>query len=274
MGRKLSVSEISSIGFYGFLGYIGAFNSPYIGGIGGTRNLLERLDLQTNDDFRVLEIGCATGYTSCFIGEEYGCNVTGIDVSEILIEKAQERANRKRLRNVEFQLADAMNLPFSDNSFDVVFGVAITALVPDKKRALSEYFRVVKPGGILGTLDLFASNSAPIELINQINDVMSQILGGNISIKSIEAWRNLYDDIPLVEKEIDEFYGDIFENPRDRLSAISATFKLLYYLIRNKEIRTKFSEAMRLRKRLNLEEVAEQREIGFLIFTGRKSRKM
>jgi ubiquinone/menaquinone biosynthesis C-methylase UbiE len=97
----------------------------------------------------VLEIGCATGFTSCMIANEYGCHVIGIDLSEINIEKAIERAEKLELLNVEFQVADAMNLPFEDNSYDVVFGVAITALLPDKEQALSEYMRVVRPGGMI-----------------------------------------------------------------------------------------------------------------------------
>ena len=88
MGRRLTREEISSIGIYGFLGYIGAFNSPYIGGIQGTRNLQEKLKITDSANFHILEIGSATGYAACMLGEEYGCKVTGIDISEILVEKA------------------------------------------------------------------------------------------------------------------------------------------------------------------------------------------
>jgi ubiquinone/menaquinone biosynthesis C-methylase UbiE len=270
LGRKLNREEISTIGFYGFLGYIGAFNSPYIGGIEGTRHLLDRLAFRNGDGFQILEVGCATGYTSCLVGEEYGCSVTGIDISEVLVDKARDRAEKRGLDNVNFRVADAMNLPFGRDSFDAVFAVALTALVPDKKRVLSEFYRVVKPGGIVGTLDLFASNTAPAELIEQINEVMSRILGGNVGILTIDEWNRLFNQTPFVEKEVSEQYGEVFENPRDKLSAASATLKLVYHLIINKPIREKFSEAMQLRKRLNLEEVAEQKQIGYLTFAGRK----
>ncbi len=68
------------------------------------------------------------------------------------------------LQNIEFQVADAMSLPFEDNSFDVVFGIAINALLPDKDKALTEYMRIVKPGGIIGALDLFLKKGAPQEV--------------------------------------------------------------------------------------------------------------
>jgi len=268
---RLTREEISSIGFYGFLGYIGAFNSPYIGGIQGTRSLLENLKIENSRDFHVLEIGSATGYASCMTGEEYGCRITGVDISDILVEKAKERAKKRALDNVSFQQADAMNLPYEDDTFDAVFGVAVTALVPNKMKALSEYHRVVRPGGTVGTLDLFLSDTAPSEMAEQINEVMGGILGGDVSIHTIDEWRTMYDQVPLVEKTLTEtFGGEVFENPRDRKSALSATFRLLYHLIVNKEIRTQFNEAMRLRSTLDLQEGADQKHVGYLTFTGMK----
>lgn len=270
MGRRLTREEISSIGIYGFLGYIGAFNSPYIGGIRGTRNLLEKLKIIQSSDFHVLEIGCATGFTSCMLGEEYGCRVTGIDISDILVEKASERANKRDLENVHFQQADALNLPFEDDSFDAAFGVAVTALVPDSLKALSEFYRVVRPEGIVGTLDLFLSDTAPSELADQINQVMGGILGGDVSIRTIGEWKTLFEQIPFVEAELAETFGEVFENPQDRRSSISATLKLVYHMIVNKTVRSKMSEALRLRKVAGLKEGAEQKHVGYLSFRGTK----
>ncbi|MDH4213448.1 MAG: class I SAM-dependent methyltransferase [Candidatus Thorarchaeota archaeon] len=270
MGRRLTREEISSIGIYGFLGYIGAFNSPYIGGIQGTKKLQEKLNIKNSTDFHVLEIGCATGYAACMLGEEYGCKVTGIDISDVLIEKAKERADKRGLENVNFQTADAINLPFEDDTFDAVYGVAVTALVPDSLKALSEYYRVVRPGGIVGTLDLFLSKTAPIELAEKINEVMSGVLGGDVAIRSIDEWRTLFDHTPLVETELTETFGEVFENPKDRLSSISATFRLFYHMLVNKTVRSKMSEALRLRKVANLKEGADQKHVGYLTFTGMK----
>ncbi|MFX1607362.1 MAG: class I SAM-dependent methyltransferase, partial [Promethearchaeota archaeon] len=153
MSRRLSRKEITEIGIYDFLGYIGAFNSPFIGGMGGTRRLLDKLDITSESE--VLEVGCASGFTSCMLAEEYGCSLTGIDLSEILVDKARERAQKRNLSKARFQVANALELPFKDDSFDSVFGVAVTALIPDKLRVLQEYMRVTRPGGTIGTLDLF-----------------------------------------------------------------------------------------------------------------------
>ncbi|MFX1607333.1 MAG: class I SAM-dependent methyltransferase, partial [Promethearchaeota archaeon] len=153
MSRRLSRKEIAEIGIYDFLGYIGAFNSPFIGGMAGTRRLLDKLDISSESE--VLEVGCASGFTSCMLVEEYGCSLTGIDLSEILVDKARERAQKRNLSKARFQVANALEMPFEDDSFDSVFGVAVTALIPNKLRVLQEYMRVTRPGGTIGTLDLF-----------------------------------------------------------------------------------------------------------------------
>ena len=59
----------------------------------------------------------------------------------------------------------------------------------------------------------------------------------------------------------------MFENPCDWKSAFSATLRLIYHLIVNKEIKTQFSEAMQLRKELDLQESEEQKHVGYLTFT-------
>jgi protein-L-isoaspartate O-methyltransferase len=88
MARKLSRKEVAELELYDFLGYIGAFDSPYIGGLDGTLHLIDCLAISHDRDFRVLEVGCASGFTSCMIAKEHGCNVTGIDISKILVSKA------------------------------------------------------------------------------------------------------------------------------------------------------------------------------------------
>jgi ubiquinone/menaquinone biosynthesis C-methylase UbiE len=131
------VSEETS--FYDYLGKIGSFNSTYIGGTRGRDRLLEKLGIQRTPKFMVLEVGAATGYTSCHVAQEYGCSVTSSDISEILVEKGRRRAEGLGLENVKFRVADAMGLDFQDGSFDAVYGIAITGVLPDKLKAFSEY---------------------------------------------------------------------------------------------------------------------------------------
>lgn len=66
--------------FYSFLGKIDAFNGQYIGGTKGLKTLLERLDIKKDPDFKVLEIGAATGCASSIVAKEYGCHITSTDI--------------------------------------------------------------------------------------------------------------------------------------------------------------------------------------------------
>ena len=117
---------------------------------------------------------------------------------------------------------------------------------------------------------MFLSSTAPIELAEKINEVMGGILGGDVAIRTIDEWNTLFDQTPLVETHATETFGDVFENPQDRRGSISATLKLVYHMMVNSTVRSKMSEALRLRKVANLKEGADQKHVGYLAFTGTK----
>ena len=96
---------------------------------------------------KVLDLGCGIGGFS-FLLEDLGFEVTGIDISEEMLNTAQKLAE-KRGSKVEFLLGDARNLPFRDNSFDyVIFIDGLFHFNPlELNRVFYEVARVLKPGG-------------------------------------------------------------------------------------------------------------------------------
>ena len=76
--------------------------------------------------------------------------VTGFDVSEAEIAKARANADQSGITNVECVVADAYDLPFEDDTFDAVWSSAMIEHLPDRKWALLEFKRVLKPGGVIG----------------------------------------------------------------------------------------------------------------------------
>jgi arsenite methyltransferase len=131
---------------YELVAEVGFRRHFHLGGLEATKELVAccSLDASTN----VLDVGCASGKTACYIARQYGCRVVGVDLLERMVERADERAVREGVSGqVSFCVADARALPFGDDCFDLVLGEFITGLLEDKARALSGYVRVVKPGG-------------------------------------------------------------------------------------------------------------------------------
>lgn len=97
---------------------------------------------------RVLDVACGSG-TAAFVAERRYCKVTGIDYVPELIDRARLRADANG-QEVEFRVGDAQELPFTDDSFDVVISVYGVQFAPDQEKAAGEMVRVCKPGGVIG----------------------------------------------------------------------------------------------------------------------------
>lgn len=164
MDREDDGKEISTKEWYDFIGNLGnIIPALHLGGKEATANLLEMCKLEPG--LRVLDVGCGTGYTACEVAERYGSRVTGIDISDTMISKANQRMRKMNLGDlVEFRVADVFNLPFDDDSYDVaLFESVLTPIPGSKVDALKEVIRVVAPGGIIGANESFIMESAPEE---------------------------------------------------------------------------------------------------------------
>jgi ubiquinone/menaquinone biosynthesis C-methylase UbiE len=103
------------------------------------------------DGMQVLEIGPGPGTFTVEAAKRVGekGKVFAIDIEPTLISKLNNRLQRDGITNVTTKVASAYELPFSDNTFDRVFMIAVLAEIPDKKKALLEIRRVLKDDGLL-----------------------------------------------------------------------------------------------------------------------------
>lgn len=107
--------------------------------------------LETTETLIVLDVGTGPG-TMAFILAELGHNVTGIDLSEGMVEKAMEHAMKFNLP-VKFRQGDAENLPFEDESFDAVVNRAVLWTISNPEKAIAEWWRVLRTDGKLVIID-------------------------------------------------------------------------------------------------------------------------
>ena len=113
----------------------------------------------------ILDIGCGAGVDSIIAAGLVGPSgsVTGIDVVPEMLARASENARLAGLANVAFRESSAEQLPFPDNSFDLVISNGVFNLVVDKVQALGEVFRVLKPAGRFMLADQVLAGELPKE---------------------------------------------------------------------------------------------------------------
>jgi len=109
---------------------------------------------------RVLDVGSGAGTDSLVAAQMVGAegSVTGIDMTPEMLAKARAAASEMEAENVEFLPGEAEQLPFEDESFDVVISNGVIDLIPDKDAVYGEIFRVLAPGGRIQIADVTIQN--------------------------------------------------------------------------------------------------------------------
>ncbi|MBA7483674.1 2-methoxy-6-polyprenyl-1,4-benzoquinol methylase, mitochondrial [subsurface metagenome] len=166
--------------------------TKHLGGLKATNELIELCHIDKGK--YVLDVGCGVGMTPCYIAKRYGCRVVGIDISNRMIERANERARRRGVEDrVKFKIADVQNLPFKDALFDVVIGESFLPMVEDKQKAVEECVRVAKPGGYVGFNETTWMKAPTPELLAYL----SRTYGSDPEILTPDGWKQLLGDSGL-----------------------------------------------------------------------------
>jgi SAM-dependent methyltransferase len=140
----------------------------------------------------VLDLASGTGESACFLSERFGAHVIGVDLSDQMLRRAEEKLRAKALNFVEFRKADASHLPFPDAAFDVVI-CECTLCFFDKEKVLGEMARVVKPGGRVGIHDLCWKESAPDDLRRTLSEIEGE------RPEALEGWSRLFREAGLID---------------------------------------------------------------------------
>lgn len=130
----------------------------------------------------VIDLGSGAGndgFVARAIVGETG-RVVGVDFTEKMIEKARRNAEKLGYKNVEFRLGDIEDLPVRDNFADVVVSNCVMNLVPDKARAFSETYRVLKPGGHFSISDIVIKGHLPQTLQQDAEMYVGCVAGASL----------------------------------------------------------------------------------------------
>ncbi|ELR98204.1 methyltransferase domain-containing protein [Gloeocapsa sp. PCC 73106] len=98
----------------------------------------------------ILDVGCGVGGSTLYLAQKFNSPATGITLSSLQQQRGEQRAKAANLeQKITFQLADALELPFANDSFDLVWSLESGEHMADKNRFLQECYRVLQPGGNL-----------------------------------------------------------------------------------------------------------------------------
>jgi phosphatidylethanolamine/phosphatidyl-N-methylethanolamine N-methyltransferase len=150
---------------------------------------------------RVLDVGVGTGLSL----SDYSptTKVCGVDISEPMLRRAQQRVRDERLLNVEtLAVMDAKHLAFADNFFDAVVAQYVITAVPDPESTLDDFVRVLKPGGELILVNHIGAESGFRRLSELAFAPLARRLGWRPEFPwgRLVAWEKAHGGVSLAER--------------------------------------------------------------------------
>lgn len=161
------------------------------GGIEATGWLIQQAGLSASS--KVLEVACNRCTTSVELAQQFQCSITAVDMDSKVLEKARENVKAHGLEDrIAIIQANAMKLPFEDGVFDVVFNEAMLTMLNGaaKSKAIAEYYRVLKPGGILLTHDVMIVKEENVNVIEQLRKTIHV----QVSPLSLSGWKTAFSE--------------------------------------------------------------------------------
>ena len=249
--------------------------------IGGTPSLdllAQRCGL--NEDSHVLDVGCGTGGNSAYLEETYGCRVTGIDISEHMVERANERAVSSGVDDrLSFRVGDAYNLDFPDGTFDMAMTVFVSQFL-DLGKAFPEFRRVLKDGGWLGINEIYRADDVPESAVRKVDlgeEVYRELTELPFAIRTPSVWEVGFRDSGFTDISVESFLNVMSVSQGIGMIAdfggwgvlLSSLWQVVKLGVLSGKMREKFGRMSR-GKRVLFNDRETAKYVGYVLGVGRK----
>lgn len=214
--------------------------------------------LEPETTSRVLDIGCGTGRFSVLIARQFRCAVVGIDPSPTMLAKAKAKCPNE----IEWLLARAEAMPFSDSAFDVCIASQVIHHFQDKHQACVEMYRLLRCGGRLG---IRYSSHAQLQTILDYRFFPSALLIDLQRVPDIQAVIDLMRTVGFNVVKEHVVRQQLFESADDYLRKLRNKYASVLSLISEEEYRKGLEEATVYLKERELEARDKYAEITFLV---------
>ncbi|MCX9082745.1 MAG: class I SAM-dependent methyltransferase [Candidatus Methanoperedens sp.] len=206
----------------------------------------------------VLDVGSGTGESAFYLVRNFNCHIIGIDISDRMIKKAKRKAIDHGVI-IQFKKADAHDLPFKDNTFDVVISECTTSIL-DKKRAIEEMARVTRSGGYIGIHDICWKKDTPEHPKQKLAEIEFR------KPETLDGWKTQFEKVGLIDIMIKDRSSLIPEweiNISEKLGLLGR-LKILLKIIKNWGIGG-------LRKVMESRRIFHSHYTGYGIIVGKKT---
>lgn len=196
--EKLTPKDIEEMSYNQLIGLTKETNRPP----GGRKTVFEIINRTCIDRYsKVLEIGTSTGFTAIELSKLVKCNIISIDINEMSLKEAEERAIQEGLDNIKFMNADVNELPFDNSEFDLIIVGNVLSLMSNKEKAFNECRRVCKKNGFIAVVPMFYIKKPSEELVKNVSDAIQV----NITPLYKKDWSKFFN-IPNLEIYFTEDY--------------------------------------------------------------------
>ena len=194
--------------------------------------------IQIKEGDTVLDLGSGAG-NDCFVARAMvgdSGKVMGVDMTDVMVEKARENTEKLNFNNVEFRKGDIEDLPIGGNQIDVVISNCVLNLVPDKEKAFAETYRVLKSGGSFSVSDVVLKGELPENLKNDAEMYAGCVSGAiqmvdylniihNTGFSDIEVQKEAVVDLPdaILLKYVSEIEMEDFKTGKVGIYSITVS---------------------------------------------------